>query len=55
MYVELNISNNNRLIILYKYIRFRHSKNINNANMKHSLNRHNNQKSTKFIIKNKCN
>ena len=37
MYVELNISNNNRLIILYKYIRFRHSKNINNANMKYLI------------------
>ena len=32
MYVELNISNNNRLIILYKYKRPRHLKNINNAN-----------------------
>ena len=35
MYVELNISNNNRLIILYKYTR--HSKNINNANMKYLI------------------
>ena len=32
MYVELNISNNNRLIILYKYKRPRHLKNTNNAN-----------------------
>lgn len=37
MYVELNISNNNRLIILYKYKRPRHSKYINNANMKYLI------------------